>query len=204
MSVMSMRCKNTPLDDIPGRYRLGEFIRRERLDRSLKEIANDIDRELNDDGSFTAVVIGEIERGARPASMQELKAISSVLGCQIDILANHLIAYHDSVWHVADEKLKFGDMQTKTTSVIGIDLVRALDELRVVGADLERGADALEEAEQVLWRIHQHVLSINLGHTAKLLRASFDRLNYLMSPERVNTMITHDEGTTEGKDRGGS
>lgn len=169
--------------DIPKRNLLGTAIRKART-KSLEETAKQIDQLLDGDGSFTHVVLADIERSVRSSNMKEMEAISSVLNISLESLKDYAIAWNDALWDDEEKKKLTLDQaytETKTTSIIGIDPAQTLDELVSVRSDLVRGSIALEEAEAALWA-RDSVLAQRIGHTARLLRASYDRLGGLLSP----------------------
>lgn len=178
------------MEEIAPRHRLGHLVRLRRnvLTKSLNETTAEIATALGDEG-FTNVVLGEIERGVRPATMEQLEAISRVLDVDIDELKGHAIEWHESIW---DGKPRYelhpGETDAKTIQVMSH--VEAMDELRGVCSDMRRGVDELHRAEDAMKEAQEFDMASDFRHTADLLAASVLRIETRLGRRMMKAKAT--------------
>jgi len=182
------------MEEVDPRRKLGTTIRNRRnvLGRSLNETTAEVAKRLGSD-SFTNVVLGEIERGVRPATMDELVAIAGALDIELDTLKQCAIEWHESVW---DGKPRYelhpGD--TDAATIHGMSLVEAMDELRGVMADMQRGKDVLHRAGKLLDKQYgEREVALDCGLTAALLGSSINRIEVRLNPERAKAAFALDD-----------
>ena len=175
LSILTAK-KERPMEEIAPRHRLGRTIRNRRnvLERSLNEATAEVAKRLGSD-DFTNVVLGEIERGVRPATMDELVAIAGALDIDLDILKKGAIEWHDSVWGKAPT-YELHPGKTDAATIHALTHVEAMDELRGCIADMRRGAEDLQRAEDTMRKAKDFDLASEFKHTAELLGASVCRI----------------------------
>lgn len=161
LSILTPK-KEKPMEEIAPRHRLGHLVRSRRnvMQRNLNETTKEIATALGDPG-FTNVVLGEIERGVRPATMEQLEAISRVLDVGLDLLRQHAIEWHEAIWD-GKPRYELRPGETDATTIHALSHTEAMDELRGAVADMQRAARELRRA--------------NLFETADLLAASVTRI----------------------------
>jgi transcriptional regulator with XRE-family HTH domain len=175
LSILTPK-KEKPMEEIAPQNRLGHAIRSRRnvLRRSLNEATADIAKALGNPG-FTNVVLGEIERGVRPATMDELQAIARVLDISLEELKQRAIEWHEAIWDGKPRyELRPGETDAATIHVLSH--TEAMDELRGAIADMLRGVDDLRRAEDHLRGQREFDLASDMRHTADLMAASVNRI----------------------------
>lgn len=175
LSILTPK-KEKPMEEISPQHRLGHTIRSRRnvLEMSLKDATAGIAKALGDP-DFTAVVLGEIERGVRPATMEQLEAVARVLDISLEELKQHAIEWHEAIWDGKPRyELRAGDTDAATIHVLSH--TEAMDELRGAIADMRRGVDDLRRAEDHLKGQREFDLASDMRHTADLLAASINRI----------------------------
>lgn len=188
--------KEKPMKEIAPRHRLGHLIRNRRnvLKKSLREVTHGIATALGNN-DFTDIVLGEIERGVRPATMEELEAISHVLDVGIDLLSQHAVEWHESVWEEHKPRYELQPGETSAATIHTMSHVEAMDELRGAIADMRRGIDELHRAEDAMRKLSDFDLASDFKHTAALLEASVCRIETRLGKrwERVKANFASDE-----------
>lgn len=175
LSILTPK-KEKPMEEISPQHRLGHTIRNRRnvLKRSLNEATADIAKALGN-ADFTNVVLGEIERGVRPATMEELEAIARVLDISLEELKQRAIEWHEAIWD-GEPRYELRPGETDATTIHALTHTEAMDELRGAIADMHRGVDDLRRAEDYLKAHREFDLSSDMRHTADLLAASVHRI----------------------------
>lgn len=180
------------MEEIAPQNRLGHTIRTRRnvLGKSLRETTAEIAKALGT-SDFTAVVLGEIERGVRPATMEELQAIARVLDTSLEELKQNAIEWHEAIWNGKPQyELRPGE--TDATTIYTISHVEAMDELRGAVADMRRARDTLRDMARVM---KTELLSREADEStmmAAFLEASINRIEAKLQPERAKLRIAQE------------
>lgn len=140
------------------------------------------------DIGFSSVVLGEIERGKRPATMEQLEAISRVLDVSINALLQHAIEWHESIWD-GKPKYMLQPGETDARTIMVMSHIEAIDELRGVCSDMRRGVDELHRAEDAMKAAREFDMSSDFRHTADLLSASVLRIETRMGRRMAKAKV---------------
>lgn len=175
------------MEEIAPRNRLGYLLRTRRnvMEKTLRTATIEIQQALGTN-DFTTVVLGEIERGLRPATMEELTAISHVLDVGIDVLRQHAVEWHESVWD-GKPRYELQPGETQAATLHALSHTEAMDELRGAAADMQRGAALIAKVIPAL-EPGAHDLAIKARATWELLTASVNRISGVLDPDRMNNM----------------
>lgn len=168
--------KEKPMEEISPQHRLGQTVRNRRnvLKKSLNEATAEIAKALGTQ-DFTNVVLGEIERGVRPATMEELQAIARVLDISLEELKQRAIEWHEAIWD-GEPRYELRPGATDAATIQALTHTEAMDELRGAIADMRRGVDDLRRAEDHLKGQREFDLASDMRHTADLMAASVNRI----------------------------
>jgi len=183
LSILTPK-KEKPVEEIAPRHRLGHLVRSRRnvMKKSLNEATKEIATALGDPG-FTNVVLGEIERGVRPATMEQLEAISRVLDVGLDLLRQHAIEWHESIWD-GKPRYELRPGETGAATIHTMDVAALTQELRGAMADLDRAADGLALASTAM-KASDPAMSMEAGLTAEMIRTSARRIAMKLDPDRA-------------------
>jgi len=194
--------KEKPMEEIAPQHRLGHTIRSRRnvLKKSLNETTAEIAKALGNPG-FTNVVLGEIERGVRPATMEELQAVARVLDISLEELKQRAIEWHEAIWN-GEPRYELRPGATDAATIHVLSLTEAMDELRGAIADMQRGVDDLRRAEDHLKAKHEFDLSSDMKHTANLLAASVNRIVTKMGRRWDKAQTRAQPGCAQGEEPG--
>jgi len=162
------------------------------MKKSLNDVTKEIAMALGDRLlDFSTVVLGEIERGVRPATMEQLEAMSHVLDVSIDTLKQHAIEWHESVWD-GEPKYELQPGETDVRTIHPTEYIVAMDELRGALEDMRRGARMLSEVQKVIEDTYPE-LAQRSNATHRLLLASCNRIGGVLNPERAKANFAGDE-----------
>ena len=180
LSLTTVKTEQT-ISDIPPRNRLGYCIRARRnaFKETQKETALAIARAMGT-GDFTDLVLDQIEKGVRPATMEELEAMARTLDMSLEDLKQYAIVWHEELWKEEVPRYKLQPGGTKTTTIHTLTHVEAIDELRGAVADMQRAVTDLYRAEDAMRAVRNFDLASDFKHTAKLLGFSVTRITTKM------------------------
>ena len=184
LSILTPK-KEKPMEEIAPQNRLGHTIRSRRnvLEKSLDQVTAEIAKALGNQ-NFTNVVLGEIERGVRPATMDTLQAIARVLDISLEELRQHAIEWHEAIWD-GKPRYELRPDATDATTIHTISHVEAMDELRGAVADMRRAMDTLRDMARAM---KVELLTREADEAtmmAALLEASINRIEAKLQPERA-------------------
>jgi|GEM_PF-1048502 len=149
VKVLTTPQQEKPILEIPPRMRLGTLIRRARIraKKSLQEMAD----VLSEDG-FTPVVLGEVERGKRPVSWDQVDSICHYLDVNPEIFHQALMQFHHEIWSGQKvAKVVLEEQIEKVTSLpLNYDTVELVSALRNAISSMDIGKGALERASRII------------------------------------------------------
>jgi len=184
LSVMTPK-KEKPMKGVAPQNRLGHSIRARRnvFKETQKQTADAIAEALGN-RDFTDVVLGEIERGVRPASMVELECMAQLFDMDLSELKKHAIEWHESVWN-ENPQYELQPRGGRAATVYSMSQAEMSDELHGALADMRRGARVLHETIGVVERTDPD-LAARARSTWNLLNASVHRIMGVLEPERMD------------------
>lgn len=177
--------------DVPLRQRLGRMIRDRRVQRgmSLRDTATKVSTALGEE--FSTLVLGQIERGLRPVTAEQLSAFARILDLSQDALLQAASQWNEAVWETEPSLVCLEPDETRATTIHPLGAHELWDELCAVVADLDRGVEALNMATSVM--DPSSVVAANSRLTAALLQASSKRIKGRMASGKVQVTCTPDQ-----------
>lgn len=161
--------------------RLGQLFRRSRLqaDKNLREAAEALFEVIDNH-----VMLGQIERGVRPATSDQIQAFCDYIGVGTVAFFEAAQDYHRSVWEPQDHPLEVVDQVAKFASVGPVyDQHELVSALRSAISSMDIGADVLRKLYRVYCIASAHDSDVQLAKSvipmleagAKFMRGVLER-----------------------------
>jgi hypothetical protein len=128
-----------PISELPPGRRLGALFRRQRLgaNRSLRETAEALDPTID-----SHVVLGQIERGVRPATSDQIQAFCDYIGHGTEVFFEAARDYHRAVWQAQQGGVEVVEQTAKVATIGPVyDQQELLSALRSAISSMDIAAD---------------------------------------------------------------
>jgi transcriptional regulator with XRE-family HTH domain len=171
-----------PIESIHPIKRLGTFVRRSRVKAglSLREAAEKMDRCLEGNGAFNAVVLGHIERSVRPPDSAEVVAIAEVLGMGVQTISDMTALWSAALWDKSGTEVAETSIGMRTVPAIPYE--RIVDELANLKGIMSSGVSTLEACGQMISGAFPD-LAREATTTANVLRNAVFRVETILHPD---------------------
>jgi len=143
LRVLKSPAPEKPIEEVDPRLRLGQLFRRFRVKsgRSLRETARALSASVEN-----IVVLGEIERGRRPATSEQIQDFCDFIGVGTVAFFDAARDYHRSVWADNERQMQVVEQSFKVASTGSI-----YDQQELVLA-LRNAVNVMDLASEILTR----------------------------------------------------